>query len=77
MDGNQLVTQEIKLDAGGSDTGEWTKTYRDMLGRIAKVVYPDASGAPGPTATYTYNQLNQLVKEADPDGVATLYQYNA
>ncbi len=59
MDGSQLVTQEIKLDAGGSDTGEWTKTYRDMLGRIAKVVYSDASGAPGPTTTYTYNQLNE------------------
>jgi len=38
--------KEIKLDATGSDTGEWTKTYTDGAGRAYKTVYASASGTP-------------------------------
>ena len=65
-------TKEIKLDANGDDTGEWTKTYQDMLGRGYKTVYPD-----GAFSQSWYNGLGQLWKSRDPDGVITLYQYNS
>ena len=35
----RFYKQEIKLDANGNDTSEWTKTYTDMLGRAYKTVY--------------------------------------
>jgi RHS repeat-associated protein len=64
-------TKEIKLDAGGSDTSEWVKTYTDALGRNAKTVYADGA------AEYSYyNTKGQLIRSVDADGVATLYQYN-
>jgi RHS repeat-associated protein len=64
-------TREIKLSTTGSDTGEWTKTYNDMLGRGYKTVYAD-----GASSQSLYNNKGQLCKQTDPDGVATLYQYN-
>ena len=67
--------QEIKLDANGADTAEWTKTYTDLLGRDYKTVYASASGTPA-SQTF-YNAVGQPVKQVDPDGVTTLVQYNA
>ena len=71
----RLCRQEIKLTAGGATTSEWTKTYTDMLGRAYKTVYSSASGTPASQSIY--NSLGQLAKQIDPDGVTTLYQYNA
>jgi len=68
-------TKEIKLDANGSDTTEWTKTYADMLGRTYKTVYAAASGTP--FAISYFNTKGQLTNQVDPDGVSTLYAYNA
>jgi hypothetical protein len=67
-----FAAKEIKLDANYNDTSEWTKTYTDMLGRTYKTVYPDAAYHQS-----FYNNLGQLWKERDPDGVVTLQQYNA
>jgi RHS repeat-associated protein len=69
-----LYRKEIKLDANGNDTSEWTKTYTDMLGRTYKTVYASASGTPASQSFFNGN--GQLVKQVDPDGVTTLYQYN-
>ncbi len=67
----RLYTKEIKLNASGADTSEWTKTYKDMVGRDYKTVYSDGS-----TRQSFYNIKGQLVKTVDPDGVTTLYAYN-
>ncbi|MBI4657882.1 MAG: RHS repeat protein, partial [Verrucomicrobia bacterium] len=69
-------TKEIKLDASGNDTAEWTLTYKDMLGRDFLTVYAAAS-EPYPFKRSFYNNKGQLWKQADPDGVTTLYGYNA
>jgi RHS repeat-associated protein len=68
----RLYTKEIKLDASGNDTSEWTKTYSDMVGRPYKTVYADATAR-----EQSYNSKGQLTKEIDPDGVTTLYSYNS
>lgn len=68
----RLFTKEIKLDADGNDTSEWTKTYHDMLGRSYKTVFPD-----GATEQLFYDIKGQLVKQVDPDGVTTLFAYSA
>ncbi len=70
----RLCTKEIKLDAGGNNTEEWTKNYQDGLGRSYKLVYAAASGSPA--KLNFYNDKGQLEKEIDPDGVTTLYRYN-
>ncbi len=77
MDGGvyRAYTKEIKLNASGGDTSEWTKTYTDLLGRGYKTVYAAASGSPA-SQSY-YNNAGQLWKQVDPDGVTTLHQYNA
>jgi len=72
---NRFFTQEIKLDAGGNDTSEWTKSYYDMLKRRYKTVF-SKSGTPYPFSQSFYNVQGQLWKQVDPDGVATLSQYN-
>ncbi|HXC35673.1 MAG TPA: RHS repeat-associated core domain-containing protein, partial [Candidatus Acidoferrales bacterium] len=69
---SRLYTKEIKLNADGSDSSEWTKTYMDMLGRTYKTVYSDGSASQS-----VYNNQGQLAEQIDPDGVTTLYQYNA
>lgn len=71
----RFYRKEIKLDGNGDDTGEWTKTYTDMLGHEYKTVYASASGSPA-SRSY-YNNNGQLIRQVDPDGVAMLYQYNA
>ena len=69
---NSLVVQEIKLNADGTDSGEWTKTYSDMLGRPCKTVHAD-----GATARSVWNAAGQLWKEIDEDGVAVVHEYDA
>lgn len=65
------TTWEIKLDADGNDTQEWTKTHRDMLGRGYKRIHAD-----GAFEQSFFNQKNQLWKRQDADGVINLQQYN-
>jgi len=77
MDGGvqRLYKQEIKLNANGTDTTEWTKTYTDTAGRDYKTLYSSPSGTPA-SLTY-FNEAGQLAEQIDPDGVTTLTQYNA
>ena len=67
----RAYAKEIKRDASGTDTGEWIKSYTDMLGRNYKTLYADNASS----RSY-YNSQGQLAKQVDPDGVTTLYQYN-
>ncbi len=67
--------KEIKLDAGYADTLEWTSTFTDIAGRAYETVYAGASGTP--FAISYYNARGQLTNQIDPDGVSTLYVYNA
>jgi len=53
MGTQRAFVKEIKLDAGGSDTSEWLKSYTDMAGRNYKTVYPD-----GASSQTGYNQMN-------------------
>ena len=70
----RFSTKEIKPAANGG-TDEWTKQYQDGLGRVYKSIYAAAAGAPAKTSYF--NPKGQLEKEIDPDGVTTLYRYNA
>ena len=72
--------KEIKLTSTGSDTSEWTKTYFDAVGREFKTVFADSTTgteADNPYSQRFYNSLGQLSKTRDPDGVITLYVYDA
>src|SRR5205085_1657223 len=66
--------KEIKLASNGSDTSEWTKTYKDAAGRAYKTVYAAASGAPASVSYFNAN--GQLTNQIDPDGVSMLYGFN-
>ena len=68
----RAFTQAIDLNSNGSPTGEWTKTYTDMLGRPHKIVHADNS-----YSLTVYNNKGQLVQQTDEDGDTTLYTYNA
>ncbi|MBI3418204.1 MAG: hypothetical protein HY043_23180 [Verrucomicrobia bacterium] len=70
----RAFTKEIKLDAGGSDTSESSKSYTDTAGRSYKTVFAAASGTP--TITSVFTTLGQLTNTVDPDGVSTLFSYN-
>jgi RHS repeat-associated protein len=70
----RFYTKQIALDASGNDTSEWTKSYEDMLGRKYKTLLSDANGSFG---QQFFNSKGQLIKSVDPDGVSTLYQYDA
>jgi RHS repeat-associated protein len=72
--GNSYIT-ETKLDASESPTAENVTTYTDMLGQTFKTVYASASGTP--TQISYFNTLGQLTNTIDPDGVSTIYAYNA
>jgi RHS repeat-associated protein len=78
-DNSRPYTLEIKLsDTGG--TNEWTKTYTDILGRAYKTIYSDSTPddlTDNPSDQSWYNNKGQLWKQRDPDGVTTLYAYNA
>jgi RHS repeat-associated protein len=51
---------------------EWTETWSDMGGRSLRLYSAD-----GAYAESFYNEKGQLVRTADPDGVTTLFAYNA
>lgn len=64
-------TKEIRIGANNAES-EWVQSYTDMLGHPYKTVYSDNA-----VSRSYYNSMGQLVKQVDPDGVATLYAYNA
>jgi len=71
----RLYEARILLDSGGSDTLETVTNYFDMLGRIYKTAYPSATG---PIFSVSYFNTNgQSTNDIDPDGVSTLYVFNA
>jgi len=70
----RAFTKEIKLTTNLTDSGEWTKTYSDGVGRSYLTVFP---GGSSPYRQSFYNSKGQLWKERDPDGVITLYTNNA
>ncbi|WP_346189740.1 LamG-like jellyroll fold domain-containing protein [Rubritalea halochordaticola] len=65
-----LVTSQSYLVAGNPVQTVTTKS--DMAGRTKSVHYAD-----GEISFNTYNSLGQLEKQQDPDGVTTIYAYNA
>ena len=78
-DGRTFFAQTEKLIRLGEndETGEWVKTYRDMLGRVYKVETPDPDGTAATFSSLSYfNNLGQRIREVDPDGQQTLYTYN-
>jgi RHS repeat-associated protein len=62
-------TREIRLGSAG-ETTEWTRTTYDHAGRPR---FTDALHR----TNYFYNNLGQLVRETDPEGLSTLRAYNA
>lgn len=71
LEGIFSVTREISLSDTGAET-EWTETFTDFAGRSCKSVYAD-----GATASVDYNDLGQLARQTDPDGVTMLFAYDA
>jgi RHS repeat-associated protein len=69
--GTFRVTTETKVGPNGA-TNEWVKTLTDGAGRAVQTVYAD-----GAFSFNVYNSLGQLVRATDPDGVTSLYAYNA
>jgi RHS repeat-associated protein len=63
------VSSQSYLD--GANLRETTTTQSDWAGRTRRVTYMDNS-----FAEMAYNDLGQVVKSSDPDGVATLFGYN-
>ena len=73
-------TVEIKLNADGSDSSEWTRTYMDAAGRPYKTFYADSTPGDHSNNAYSqawYNNQGLLWKQRDPDGVITLHTFNA
>ena len=71
-DAGRFFTQEIKLDGNGDNTDEWTVTYSNPLGAGYKRVFSDSA-----TSETFFDSLGRRSKEADPDGVANLFVYDA
>ncbi len=62
----------VGVDASGQPTTtEWVKTYTDLVGRPARIAFPD-----GASEQFGYNQAGQLIRQSDPDGVTRLFAYN-
>ena len=67
---------KTQIKPGQTTNSEWVKASVDMLNRQYMVTYPPGIN-PAPTNRYYYSQTTgQLVRQTDPDGVATLYAYN-
>ena len=72
VNGN-ICTYTIVTNLNGNNlTAEWTETFSDMAGRTTEILYANGSNSQS-----FYNPQGQLSKQIDPDGVATLYQYDA
>jgi RHS repeat-associated protein len=77
-DGSTTVREYVQEIRGQSaSSGEWTKTYKDLLGRTVKILYPGSTDSDKPCSTFEYDTMGRLIESVDPDGLATLYQYNA
>ena len=63
--------QETRVGDGGA-ASEWTMTYTDAAGREYRTLT-----AAGAVSQSFFNAQGQLVRSADPDGVTTLFGYNA
>jgi len=57
---------------GGPLPAEWTRTYRDFLGRSWKTEHAD-----GAAEMAQFNVRGQLVRQVDADGVTMLFAYDA
>lgn len=68
---DRLYSQEIKLLTNGADSGEWTLSVSDGLGRTLETQFSGNT-----TNRSIYNQIGQLVKQVDPDGVTMLFAYD-
>jgi YD repeat-containing protein len=71
VDANGLYTQEIRVGSGGAQT-EWVMNYTDFAGRPSMIAYPG-----GAAASTAYNSLGQMISQTDPDGIVTLFAYDA
>ena len=66
-----LFHQENKLNPDGTDTGEFTRTLTDFLGRTFRTEYP------GGAASLTYfDSVGRPCQQVDPDGVTNLTLYS-
>ncbi|HEV2208262.1 MAG TPA: RHS repeat-associated core domain-containing protein [Verrucomicrobiae bacterium] len=74
----RAYTWETKLDINGG-TNEWTKTYVDGAGQNFLTAYAPRPGVDTtpPLQQTLYNEFGQVWKQIDPDGVTTLFCYNA
>lgn len=71
VDGGESWRKEIRVGSGGSES-EWTKTVWNAAGRTVRIEYPNSS-----QDTMYYNNLGQLIRQSDGDGVSRLFDYNA
>jgi RHS repeat-associated protein len=71
LESGVLFTRETLVGPAGATT-EWIKSFTDFAGRTHKTVYADNA-----TAQSCFNGIGQLVRQVDPDGVTTLFAYNA
>ena len=65
-------TRTIKLRDDGSDSGESSTSFTDMLGHPYMTVRGDGVI----TSQSTYNSVGQLIAQKDADSNTTLYAYN-
>jgi len=68
---SEPFTVSRKLTASG--TNEWSTTYLDRIGRNLRTQYSSGTNA----QCSFYNNKGQLIQSLDPDGVMTLYDYDA
>lgn len=74
----RFAVTETKLDAAGNLTAEFKQSFYDALGNVVTERFNKGDGTTGNVfKRYFYNAKNQLWKTVDPDGVMTLYGYNA
>ncbi len=71
LENGLLYTTETLIGENQATT-EWMKSYTDFAGRNVLVKFADAA-----TNQSLYNEFGQLKRQIDPDGVSTLYDYNA
>src|SRR6185436_16836357 len=72
-DSNGEYTKEIRVRGSAKD--EWVKTYRDMVGRNHRTIYPTDGGLTITNQSF-YNNKGQLTNTVDPDGISNLFEYN-
>jgi len=71
LESGQPFTKQILVGDSGATT-EWTKTFTDFAGRTYKTVLADSA-----TTQSYFNTVGQLVRQTDPDSIATLFANNA